>query len=82
MVEQLVTNNVTTRTIDLQTFTLPVVKFVRNEVEMRSLEKAEMVRYQNMSNRSLKPRMTKAGDELPATEDGLDEVTKTPEGHF
>lgn len=60
-----VVNDVATRTIDARAFTVPVVKFVKNEIAKRSLEKDEMDQYRNVSNKVVVSHKTKAEDEFP-----------------
>lgn len=58
------TKVIKTRAVDLRTPIVSVVKFVRNVVEKRSVEKAEMDRNRNVSNKSVVGHKKKAEDEL------------------
>lgn len=65
LVESHVANVVATRTNDLPDLTELIARFVRNEVEKRSLQKVETDRHQKVLNKASLGQKTKAKDEFP-----------------
>lgn len=81
LAEPQITNNEATRTTNLQAFMVPVVKFLKNKVEMRSLERPTWINtgmYQkgNCGSKDI------GGRRIPATEDGLGEIPESPDGYI
>lgn len=62
MAEPLVANDEATRTISLPVFTVLLAKFVKKEVERRSLEKNEKDHYRNVSEKAIVGHKIKAED--------------------
>lgn len=52
LVEPHVVNDVATHTIDAPALVVPVAKFMKNEIEIRSLENAKMDQHRNISNKA------------------------------
>lgn len=65
LTEPHVVNDVVTRTIEFPAFTVPVAKFVRNEVEKWFLEKAEIDLHRHVSNNAVLGHKKKMGDKFP-----------------
>lgn len=65
LAESHVANEVLSSTTDLLASTVSATKFVMKEVENRSLEEAEVERYQNASNSAIVGYGAKAKDEFP-----------------
>lgn len=64
LAEPRVGNDMATRRIDLPAFTVPVVKFVKNEVEKQSLEKVEIDQCRNVSNKVVIGGKTRAREKF------------------
>lgn len=60
LAESYVANDVATHTDNVLVFTVPVLKFVRNEVEQRSIQKPEMNRHRTVSNKGVEDHRTTA----------------------
>lgn len=60
--EPYVANDVTTNTIELQTFKLLVTKFVKNEIERRSIQKAKLAQYETVLDKAIMGHMKKKRD--------------------
>lgn len=63
LVESQVVNDVASCTDETPSFTVPVVKFEKEYVEKRFLEKAEMERHRSSSKKAISNRKDKAEDE-------------------
>lgn len=82
LTERHVDNNVATRTIDIQAFTVSVAKFVKNQIHKRCLEKAKLDQYKNLSRKDNRGSKDNGGRKVSATMDGRREIPKFPDGYI
>lgn len=70
-----VSNDVIILIVDISTFTVLVAKYLKSEIERRSLEKAEMDQQRNLSNEAVVGLSTKAADDcFHSTVEVLEEI--------